>query len=155
MNKMALIVLLACLASGELMSADSSTPSANPSPDKVLAKQLGADENGMRHYVLVILKTGKHRVPDGPARDEMFKDHFANINRLANEGKLAVAGPFTEKTDWRGLFILAVDSVAAAQLLVATDPVIKNSEMVAEYHLLYSSAALMSVNNIHQKMVAK
>jgi uncharacterized protein YciI len=155
MNKMTLIVLLACLASGELVSADSPSTSANLTPDKALAKQLGADENGMRHDVLVILKTGKHRVPDGPPRDEMFKGHFANINRLANEGKLAVAGPFTDKTDWRGLFILAVDNVSAAQLLVATDPVIKNGEMVAEYHLLYSSAALMSINNIHQKMVEK
>ncbi|MGH8050844.1 MAG: YciI family protein, partial [Arenimonas sp.] len=121
----------------------------------VLAKQLGGNENGMRSYVLVILKTGEHRVPDGPARDEMFKGHFANITRLADEGKLAVAGPFGDKDGWRGMFIFAVDTIEAAKLLVATDPVIKSGEMVAEYHTLYSSAALMSVNGIHKKIAAK
>lgn len=125
-----------------------------PSPvaDPALAKQLGADERGMRKYILVILKTGPHRVPDGPARDEMFKGHFANIKRLAGEGKLAVAGPFGEKTDWRGMFIFAVDSQEEAERLVATDPVVTNGEMVAEYHTLYSSAALMAVKEIHEKI---
>lgn len=48
------------------------------------------------------------------------------------------------------MFILAVESVEDAQRLVATDPVIVNGEMVAEYHRLYSSAALMAVNGIHR-----
>ena len=41
--------------------------------DAALAKRLGADERGMRRYVLVILKTGPTRVPDGDARKAMFK----------------------------------------------------------------------------------
>jgi uncharacterized protein YciI len=130
----------------------------DPTPavvDPVLAKRLGADERGMRKYVLAILKTGPHRTPDGPARDEIFREHFANIMRLANEGKLVVAGPFGDKTDWRGMFIFAVETPEAAQQLVATDPVIKSGEMVAEYHVLYSSAALMSVNEIHKRISPK
>ena len=120
--------------------------------DPALAKQLGADERGMRKFVLVILKTGPHRVPDGPARDEMFKGHFANMERLASAGKLVLAGPFDEKTGWRGMFVFAVDTREEAEQLVATDPVIKNGEMVAEYHSLYASAALMAINGIHQKI---
>ena len=94
-------------------------------------------------------------MPDGKVRDEMFKGHFANMQRLADEGKLAVAGPFGDKTDWRGMFILAVDDIEAAKLLVATDPVIINGEMVAEYHSLFASAALMAVNGIHKQISAK
>jgi uncharacterized protein YciI len=120
--------------------------------DPALAKQLGADERGMRNYVLVILKTGPTRVPDGPARDEMFKGHFANMKRLADEGKLVVAGPFGEKSDWRGMFIFAVATKEEAEQLVATDPVIKNGEMVAECHPLYATAALMMVNDTHKKI---
>src|ERR1700742_4071162 len=120
--------------------------------DPALAHQLGADERGMRNYVMVILKTGPHRVPDGPARDEMFKGHFANIKRLADEGKLAVAGPFADKNEWRGMFIFAVETPEEAERLVGTDPVIKTGEMVAEYHRLYASAALMSVADIHKKI---
>lgn len=152
MNKTAAFAFLFLLAVCHSAFADTPATAVETARDTALAEQLGADKNGMRHYVLVILKTGKHRVPDGEARDEMFKGHFANMKRLADEGKLALAGPFDEKTGWRGMFIFAVDNVEAAQSLVATDPVIKQGEMFAEYHMLYASAALMSVNGIHGKI---
>jgi uncharacterized protein YciI len=120
--------------------------------DPALAKKLGADERGMRNYVLVILKTGPNRVPDGPARDAMFQGHFANIKRLADSGQLVVAGPFDDKTDWRGMFLFAVETPEEAERLVATDPVIQNGEMVAEYHRLYASAAMMAVYDVHRKI---
>jgi uncharacterized protein YciI len=121
--------------------------------DAALATRLGADEYGMRHYVLVILKTGPNKVAKGPERDALFKGHMANIQRLADEGQLAVAGPFENesdgKGDWRGLFIFAVADIEAAKALVATDPTIVQGVMVAEYHELYCSAALMLVNDGH------
>jgi uncharacterized protein YciI len=120
-----------------------------------LARSLGADENGMRRYVLVILKTGPNKVAAEPERDEMFKGHFANMNRLAAAGKLAVAGPFDGVDGWRGLFIFAVADIAEAQALVATDPVIIKGEMVAEYHAYYGSAALMLVRDAHERISMK
>jgi uncharacterized protein YciI len=128
------------------------TPVAPAVYDEELAKRAGADENGMRHYVLVILKTGPTRVPDGEARQEMFRRHFANMERLSKEGKLAVAGPLDGVDGWRGLFILAVAEVEEAKKIVATDPVIIRGEMVAEYHKLYSSAALMLVPETHARL---
>jgi hypothetical protein len=63
--------------------------------DPELAKRLGADEHGMKMYVLCILKTGpKDADVKGDERKQIFAGHFANIGRLADEGKLAVAGPF-------------------------------------------------------------
>jgi uncharacterized protein YciI len=123
--------------------------------DEALAKSVGADENGMRKYVLVILKTGPNKVPAGDERTEMFKGHFANMNRLAAEKILAVAGPLDGVDGWRGLFILAVDSIEEAKKHVATDPVIIKGEMVAEYHTHYGSAALMLVNEHHKKVAKK
>jgi uncharacterized protein YciI len=120
--------------------------------DPVLAAQLGGDERGMRAYVLVILKTGPTPVPKGEKRDEMFKGHFANMSRLAGEGKLAYAGPLDGVDGWRGLFILAVPSIEEAKKLAETDPVIINGEMIAEYHVHYGSAALMAVNATHKKL---
>lgn len=131
-----------------------SAPAAAPTYDAELAKRHGADERGMRRYVLVVLKSGPTRVPDGEARTAMFAGHFANMERLAKTGKLAVAGPFMPNdTGWRGLFIFAVDSVDEAKALAETDPVIAEGEMVAEYHPWYGSAALMAVNDLHQRMV--
>ena len=123
-----------------------------PAYDARLASKLGADERGMRQYVLVILKTGPTPMPRGKQRDEMFKGHFANIQRLADQGKLALAGPFDGVDGWRGMFIFAVKDIAEAKLLTATDPVIANGEMIAEYHEYYGSAALMQVNETHKRI---
>src|SRR5829696_4242623 len=75
--------------------------------DAELAKKLGGNDNGMKSYVLCILKTGpKDASVQGKERDDIFAGHAANIQRLANEGKLAIAGPF-EKNDknYRGLYV--------------------------------------------------
>ena len=81
----AAVLLLSLLARAQ---AASETPNAAYEPE--LARSLGADESGMKRYVLVILKSGPTQVPAGPERDEMFKGHFANMNRLAAAGKLAL-----------------------------------------------------------------
>ena len=94
-------------------------------------------------------------MPAGKERDAMFKGHFANINRLASEGKLALAGPFDGADGWRGLFILAVSDIEQAKQLTESDPVVANGEMVAEYHKYYGSAALMLVNEGHAKVARK
>jgi uncharacterized protein YciI len=133
-------------------AAPSTERPVSSSFDAELAKRLGADKMGMKTYILVILKTGPVNVPEGKERDAIFKGHFANIRRLADEGKLAVAGPFEDKNDWRGMFIFNVETIEDAQKLAATDPVVKSGLMVPEYHKLYCSAALMEVGNIHKKI---
>jgi len=139
------------LVSAALLSSARAEDEA-PAYDPALAAAVGADENGMRRYVLVILKTSPTPVPAGPARDEMFKGHFANMKRLADEGKLALAGPLDGVDGWRGLFVLAVSDLEEARALVATDPVVAQGEMVPEFHKYYGSAALMLVNEGHAKV---
>jgi len=144
---------LLMLAGSGCAVAQTATPAEKFDPE--LAKSVGADEYGMKKYVLVILKTGPNKMPAGPERDTMFKGHFANIQRLAAEGKLALAGPFDGTENWRGLFIFATPDIEEAKQFVATDPVIVNGEMVAEYHHFYGSAALMLVNQTHGKLAQK
>lgn len=143
----------ALLATGALAQSPAEPP--KPAFDAELAQRLGADEHGMRAYVLVILKTGPKRMPDGPERNEMFKGHFANMNRLAAEGQLAVAGPLDGVEGRRGIFVLAVKDLDEARALVATDPVIVHGEMVAELHKFYGSAGLMLVNDTHARVAKK
>src|SRR5262245_34812254 len=81
MKKILQAGLLAACFTGVGLAAE--PPPPNPEYDAALARQLGADENGMRSYVLVVLKTGPTPVPKGEKRDAMFKGHFANIQRLA------------------------------------------------------------------------
>lgn len=121
--------------------------------DAAKAQAWGANDNGLRSYVFVLLKTGPKRMPDGPARDEMFKGHFANMQRLATEGLLAYAGPFDGVAGWRGLFIFATSDLEVARKAVETDPVIINGEMVAELHKHFGSAALLAVNEWHPRLI--
>ena len=123
--------------------------------DEALASKLGADEDGMRSYVLVILKTGPNKMAEGPERDAMFQGHFANMKRLTNAGKLVLAGPFDGKDGWRGMFVFAVKDIEEAKQLTATDPVLINGEMVAEYHAYYGSAALMTIPETHLRVAKK
>ncbi len=145
------LALASCLAAAASL-AQSAPEAGKPAFDETLAKAAGADERGMRAYVLVILKTGPTRVPAGPERDEMFKGHFANMKRLAAEGKLAVAGPLDGVDGWRGLYIFAVPEIEEARRLVGTDPVVAKGEMVPEFHKYYGSAALMLVNEGHARV---
>ena len=122
--------------------------------DAELAKKLGADERGMKMYVLCILKTGpKDAEIQGDARKEIFAGHFANIGKLGDEGKLVVAGPFGKNDKaWRGLYIFNATTVEEAEKLVVLDPAVKAG--VFEYELTpwYGSAAMMVVGETHKKL---
>lgn len=134
------------------MAAEGDAPKAEY--DAELAQRLGADERGMKSYVLCILRTGpKDAEIQGDARKEIFAGHFANINRLADEGKLAVAGPFgkNDKT-WRGLYIFNVASVEEAEKLVVLDPAVKAGVFVYDLVPWYGSAAVMVVTETHRKI---
>ncbi|HEX6159005.1 MAG TPA: YciI family protein [Thermoanaerobaculia bacterium] len=122
--------------------------------DPELAKRLGADERGMKMYVLCILKTGpKDADVQGDARKEIFAGHFANIGKLADEGKLAVAGPFGKNDKaYRGLYIFNVATVEEAEKLVLLDPAVKAGVFVAELTPWYGSAAMMAVHDTHKKI---
>lgn len=125
-----------------------------PAFDAELAKKLGADERGMKMYVLCILKTGpKDAEIKGDERKEIFAGHFANIGRLADEGKLAVAGPFGKNDkSYRGLYIFNVTTIEEAEKLVVLDPAVKAGVFVPDLTLWYGSAAMMVVSETHKKI---
>lgn len=110
--------------------------------DSALAKKLGADERGMKMYVLVMLKTGPNQTTDKKIIDSCFAGHFSNMTRMAEMGKLIVAGPIqkNEKT-YRGIFILNC-KMEEADALLQSDPAIHAGLLDAEKYGWYGSAAL-------------
>lgn len=115
----------------------------NPDYDPALAKKLGADERGMKMYVLVILKSGPYSEADSIKRAELFAGHFRNINKLAEQKKLIVAGPLDKNENaYRGIFILDIPTFEEARQLLENDPTIKERIFDAEYYNWYGSAAL-------------
>jgi uncharacterized protein YciI len=123
--------------------------------DSTLAKKLHADAYGMKTYVMVFLKTGPETNIPKITSDSLFKGHMANINRLADAGKLVVAGPFFKNDKYRGIFILNTTSIDEGKLLIDTDPAIQARLLDAELLLWYGSAALSETLDIHKRIEKK
>jgi len=130
----------------------SQAPTPNPNYDAALAAKLGADDRGMKMYVMCFLKTGPLKVDDAKKRGELMAGHFGMINRLAAEGKLVLAGPFSDGGEFRGIYVFNVKTVEEAQRLTETDPSIKEGYFKVEFIKWYGSAALMEVNGTHAKL---
>jgi len=115
----------------------------NPNYDADLAARLGGDEYGMKPYILVVLKTGDNNTTDKEFISNQFSGHLQNIEKLAAEGKLVLAGPLaTNEYTYRGIFILNVTSKSEAGKLLQTDPAIREGLLAAELFEWYGSAAL-------------
>lgn len=125
--------------------------------DAELAKELGADEYGMKPYVMAFLKEGPNRSSDKDEAAKLQAAHMANITRMAEEGSLIVAGPFYDNPgdDLRGIYIFNVSTIEKARALTKTDPAIQAGSLVMELKLWYGSAALMLTNEFHNKIQKK
>lgn len=120
--------------------------------DQKLAEELEADEYGMRSYVMAFLKAGPNKSPNADSARVLQAAHMANIQRLADEGKLVLAGPFLDNGTLRGIYVFDVKSIEEAQKLTSTDPAIKAGTLIMELHPWYGSAALLRLNDIHAKI---
>ena len=123
--------------------------------DSSLAKSLGADDYGMKNYVMAFLKSGTVKITDSTERAALQMAHLKNIQRLADEGKLIIAGPFLDNQEIRGIFIFNVETLDEAKTLTETDPAIKAGTLVMELHPWYGSAALIETMKIHSKIQKK
>jgi uncharacterized protein YciI len=76
-------------------------------------------------YVFGLLVRGPKLTREQTEETKKIQEgHMANINRLAETGKLVLAGPFVDGGDRRGVFIFKVDSLSEAQALTDTDPAV-------------------------------
>ena len=124
-------------------ATEKDTTISNPNYDSDLAKKLGADDYGMKNYILVILKTGTSQTIDKTIINNSFKGHLDNITKLVKEGKMIVAGPLGKNANsYRGIFILNLPTLEEAEKLLHTDPAIKEGLLAFELYNWYGSAAL-------------
>ena len=143
------------MAQAQTQAQGPAPAATNPRYDPELAKRLGADDRGMRTYVMCFLKTGPLKVDDQARRAELMKGHFGMIERLAKEKKLVVAGPFSDGGELRGIYIFDVPSIEEARRLTETDLSIREGYFKVDFVKWYGSAALMEVNDIHGRIAKK
>ncbi|MGE0560337.1 MAG: YciI family protein [Flavobacteriales bacterium] len=123
--------------------------------DSVKAANYGADEYGMKQYVMAFLRKGPNRPTDKVLADSLQKAHLANISKMADEGKLVVAGPFLNDGDLRGIYIFNVATIEEAKQLTETDPAIIAGSLTMELLPWYGSAALIEINALHKTLAKK
>ncbi|MCA6066768.1 YciI family protein [Chryseobacterium sp. RG1] len=119
-----------------------------------LADSLGADKYGMKAYTIVMLTTGTTKIEDKAKISELMKGHLSNIEKLADEGKIIIAGPFREdnKQHFEGMFIFNTKSKEEAEKWVKTDPAVQSGVFGYEIFPWYGSAALPMYLKHHKEI---
>lgn len=143
------IFLILSSCNNKTISPENETPAIY---NESLAIEVGADDYGMRKYVMAFLKRGPNRDQPKAEAEALQKAHMENINRLAESGLLCLAGPFMHDGELRGIYIFNVETIEEAERLTNTDPAIKAGSLVMELVPWYGSAALMKINDLHAQV---
>lgn len=144
-----MVLMMACQPGNQNVASDDGGEMVY---DSVLAAELGADDYGMSQYVMAFLKRGPNAPRDSAHGADLQRAHLDNIRKMAEAGKLVLAGPFMDRGDIRGIYVFDVKSVAEAENLTKTDPAIQYGSLVMELKPWYGSAALKKVNDMHTRI---
>jgi uncharacterized protein YciI len=102
-----------------------------------------APQYEMTTYVLGLLRKGPNwGAGSKQESEEIQKGHMANIRRMAESGKLIVAGPLTDNGDIRGIFIFQAKSPDEVRTMAGDDPAIKAGRLILELHPWFAAAGL-------------
>jgi uncharacterized protein YciI len=85
--------------------------------------------------VMVFLKRGpKWTAESTPETQKIQAGHMAHIQEMAKSGKLAVAGPFADNGEIRGIFIFHHCTLEDARQMAENDPAVKAGRLAIEAH---------------------
>jgi len=147
-----LFILFSCASDSNTTTTVEESLTPSDKYDSLLAEEVGADPYGMRQYVFAYLKAGPNRDQDSVEAVQLQRAHMDNIQRMAEEGKLVLAGPFIDDHEVKGIYIFAVQTIEEAEELTNSDPAIQAGRLEMELHPWYGSAALMKVNEMHSSV---
>jgi len=88
----------------------------------------------MKRYWLVLLQKGPNRNQDSMSAEKIQAAHMANINRLAKEGKLIMAGPIGVEDDLRGIFLMNCADSIEVENFVRTDSAVLTGRLIMKYY---------------------
>ena len=92
-----------------------------------------ATPNTLEKYSLLLVHQGDKWDPKSPVPQDLVKQHLAYLMGLMQQGQLALAGPFHDDGELKGIFIYSVP-MDQAMKLEAEDPMVKNGFFKLEGH---------------------
>jgi uncharacterized protein YciI len=97
----------------------------------------------MDNYVVGFFVRGPKWTPEATAETRKIQEeHLANLRRMAELGKLIVAGPFTANNErLRGMMIFRA-SLEEAKQLVAEDAAVKSGRLAIEFYPWFAGKGL-------------
>lgn len=119
------VSILSLILISQFSFAQKETTTKNPEPE-------------IRQYWFVLLTKGSNRSQDSAMAAKLQRGHLENIRRLYNEGKIKVAGPFGEESDWQGIFIFDCPTKEEVEKLLQGDPAIAAGRMVYQVKSWYT-----------------
>jgi uncharacterized protein YciI len=121
---LALCLAVSAASANDKSSAGTMTLTPVPPPDPDLTT----------YYVGLITKGSHFDAYSREDREKIQKAHLANLDRLAQLGKILVAGPCPDNGEWRGIYIFKCASIEEARQLAASDPEVQTGRLRIEIH---------------------
>ena len=134
---MKIVLFILCIAS--IVAACSNDPktseaSATPPVKYDINQDSSVSAGEMKRYWLVLLQKGPNRNQDSTSAEKIQAAHMANINRLAKEGKLVMAGPIGVDDDLRGIFLMNCADSTEVENFVKTDSAVITGRLIMKYY---------------------
>lgn len=106
---------------------------------KAQDKKTAEKKYEMKMYYLVFLKSGANRTQDSVTVSKLQEAHIAHLTKMAESGKMDIAGPVNSTGDLRGICIYNVVSKEEAERLANEDPMVKAGRLKVEVLPFYSA----------------
>lgn len=89
-------------------------------------------EYEMKTYYFGFLKSGPNRTQSEEETQKLQKEHLNHLKKMADDGKLAIAGPFLDNSEFRGVLIFNTETQEEAEKLANSDPAVKAGRLIVE-----------------------
>jgi uncharacterized protein YciI len=123
-----------------------------------LAACAGSATHDLREYTWIWILTGpRDEQVLGEERSAAFAGHFANMERLALEGRLLIAGPMLEpraSDDQRGIFVLNTPDPSEGIEIASADPAVQAGIFKLMSESFLTSAPIAEIFPRHSAYVA-
>lgn len=130
-----------------------------PCADRAAVGRAGqAESRDAREYAMVFIMTGPLREPSEAQAREAMQGHLANMQRMAADETLLIAGPLTEPRsdpDHRGIFVFDADTAEKGLALANTDPAAQMGVFVMRPCTLTTSAPLTELPRLEREFEAR
>lgn len=93
----------------------------------------------MKTYYMVFLKKGPNRNQDSTTTAKLQEQHMAHLTKMAETGKMDLAGPFMDNGEIRGICVYNVATKEEAEKLANEDPMVKAGRLIVEIHPWYAA----------------